>query len=95
MQVRSPDAPRRILLIDDDVELTQMLREYFEPERWQFSVVHRGSDGEALLARDDHDLALLDLMLPTATGSNCCAAIARVRSARSSCSPRMATRPIA
>ena len=68
MQVRSPEAPRRILLIDDDVELTQMLREYFEPERWQFSVVHRGSDGEALLARDDHDLALLDLMLPDGNG---------------------------
>lgn len=68
MQVRSPDAPRRILLIDDDVELTQMLREYFEPERWQFSVAHRGADGEALLARDDHDLALLDLMLPDGNG---------------------------
>lgn len=68
MQLRSPDAPRRILLIDDDVELTQMLREYFEPERWQFSVVHRGADGEALLARDDHDLALLDLMLPDGNG---------------------------
>ncbi|WP_043438610.1 response regulator transcription factor [Cupriavidus sp. HPC(L)] len=68
MQLRSPDAPRRILLIDDDVELTQMLREYFEPERWQFSVVHRGAEGEALLARDDHDLALLDLMLPDGNG---------------------------
>ncbi|WP_064576356.1 response regulator transcription factor [Cupriavidus gilardii] len=68
MQPRSPDAPRRILLIDDDVVLTQMLREYFEPERWQFSVVHRGADGEALLARDDHDLALLDLMLPDGNG---------------------------
>ncbi|MCD9119703.1 response regulator transcription factor [Cupriavidus sp. UGS-1] len=68
MQLRSPDAPRRILLIDDDVELTQMLREYFEPERWHFSVVHRGADGEALLARDDHDLALLDLMLPDGNG---------------------------
>ncbi|MFX7849781.1 response regulator, partial [Acinetobacter baumannii] len=68
MQVRSPDAPRRLLLIDDDVELTRMLREYFEPERWQFSVAHRGADGEALLAREDHDLALLDLMLPDGNG---------------------------
>ncbi|MFD4838367.1 response regulator [Achromobacter sp. NPDC058515] len=59
---------RRILLIDDDVELAQMLREYLEPNHSQLTLAHSGAQGQALLARDDFDLVLLDLMLPDGNG---------------------------
>ncbi|MEN4918884.1 response regulator transcription factor [Achromobacter spanius] len=59
---------RRILLIDDDVELAQMLREYLEPNHCQLTLAHTGAQGLALLAQDDVDLVLLDLMLPDGNG---------------------------
>lgn len=61
-------AMRRILLIDDDIELAQMLREYLEPSRYQLSFAHTAAQARPLLARDDFDLALLDLMLPDGSG---------------------------
>ncbi|MBO1012175.1 response regulator transcription factor [Achromobacter sp. SD115] len=61
-------ATRRILLIDDDVELAQMLREYLEPGHCQLTLAHSGAQGLALLAQDDYDLVLLDLMLPDGNG---------------------------
>ncbi|TRM51707.1 response regulator transcription factor [Achromobacter sp. LC458] len=59
---------RRILLIDDDVELAQMLREYLEPNHCVLTLAHTGTRGLALLAQDDYDLILLDLMLPDGSG---------------------------
>ncbi|AYD65223.1 DNA-binding response regulator [Achromobacter spanius] len=59
---------RRILLIDDDVELAQMLREYLEPNHCVLTLAHTGTHGLALLAQDDYDLILLDLMLPDGSG---------------------------
>lgn len=59
---------RRILLIDDDVELAQMLREYLEPNQCQLTLAHTATQGQALLAQDDFELVLLDLMLPDGNG---------------------------
>lgn len=59
---------RRILLIDDDVELAQMLREYLEPNQCLLTLAHTGARGLSLLAQDDYDLVLLDLMLPDGNG---------------------------
>lgn len=59
---------RRILLIDDDVELAQMLREYLEPNHCVLTLAHTGTHGLALLAQNDYDLILLDLMLPDGSG---------------------------
>lgn len=58
----------RILLIDDDVELAQMLREYLEPNHSLLTLAHTGVHGLALLAQHDYDLVLLDLMLPDGSG---------------------------
>jgi len=58
----------RILLIDDDVELAEMLREYLEPNHCQLTLAHTGAQGQALLSQDDFELVLLDLMLPDGNG---------------------------
>jgi DNA-binding response OmpR family regulator len=61
----------RILLVDDDRELTSMLSEYLTRESFEVEVVH---DGDAALARlgaagePAPDLVILDVMLPGCSG---------------------------
>jgi len=58
----------RILLADDDIELCDMLREYLQAEGFQVEAVH---DGDAALQRagtNDHELLVLDVMMPERNG---------------------------
>ena len=58
---------QRILLVDDDVALTDMFREFLELEGFAVDAVH---DGAAALQQDFHaiDLIVLDVMLPALSG---------------------------
>jgi two-component system OmpR family response regulator len=58
----------RVLLIDDDVELASMLREYLEREGFETTAVHDGETGarEALSGR--YAIVVLDVMLPRLSG---------------------------
>ncbi|WP_121146012.1 response regulator [Orbus hercynius] len=57
-----------ILLIDDDVELSQMLSEYLTNESFKVKAVHTGQEGidEALTGK--YKAAILDIMLPDING---------------------------
>jgi len=61
----------RILLVDDDRELTAMVSEYLTRESFQIEIVH---DGDAALARlaapgePAPELVILDVMLPGCSG---------------------------
>ncbi len=57
----------RLLLVDDDVELVEMMREYMEPEGFKVDAAH---DNTAFMAADPAtaDLILLDVMLPGRSG---------------------------
>jgi two-component system response regulator CpxR len=58
----------RILLADDDVELSDMLREYLVAEGFSVDVAY---DGEAALAQagaGEFDLVVLDVMMPRKNG---------------------------
>ena len=62
---------RRLLLIEDNRGDARLLREMLDEEGLrdtEVSHVERMSEGEALLARGDFDLILLDLGLPDAEG---------------------------
>lgn len=61
------DVVYRVLIVDDDVELTELLREYIELEGFTVECVH---DGLACLRSDVdvHDLIVLDVMLPSISG---------------------------
>lgn len=60
-------AAKRIFLVDDDVELADMIREYLEPEGFLVEIAH---DGRACLAPgvESADLIILDVMLPGLSG---------------------------
>jgi len=57
-----------VLLVDDDVELSSMLREYLLQEGFDTTTVHDGEAGvsEALSGR--HAVVVLDVMLPRLSG---------------------------
>lgn len=58
----------KILLIEDDENLCEMLRFQLEKENYEIEICHDGRDGLDLFLQDAHDLILLDRMLPTMNG---------------------------
>src|SRR5579872_1592814 len=57
-----------ILVIDDDVEMTEMLSEYLEPEGFSLEVCHDGDSGLKAALQGHCLLVVLDVMLPRMNG---------------------------
>lgn len=57
-----------ILIIDDDTELCDLLKEFLEQEDFTVSACHDGNEGLALAASGEHDFLILDVMLPGYNG---------------------------
>ena len=58
----------RILVIDDEPDVREMLQFLLEEEGFQVETAPDGTSGIAKLAGRDYDLVLLDLMLPDLSG---------------------------
>ncbi|MBW8192271.1 response regulator [Neiella marina] len=58
----------RILLIDDDIDLASLLKELLQYEGYELDAVHDGAAGLALAKTGQHELVLLDVMLPKLNG---------------------------
>ena len=65
----------RLLMIDDDASLNELLVEYFQRFGHQLTTATTAADGRYLLRRDDPDLLILDVMLPDADGMELCRVI--------------------
>jgi two-component system response regulator CpxR len=61
-------ASRRILIIDDDVELCELLTEYLVPEGFQVDAVHSGTQAVERAFSNNYALLVLDVMLPGTRG---------------------------
>lgn len=59
---------RHILLIDDDVDLSAMLREYLESEGFHVEAVFNGASGVVRALSGEFDAVVLDVMLPRLNG---------------------------
>ncbi len=57
-----------VLLIDDDVEVGELIREFFTPRGIRIKTVHDGQRGLAEALEGAYDLVLLDVMLPGLDG---------------------------
>jgi len=57
-----------VLIIDDDVELTELLVEYLEQERFKITCVHDGETGIKRALNQPFDAIILDVMLPKLNG---------------------------
>jgi len=58
----------RILIIDDDVELCELLVEYLEPEGYVVETAQDGETGAERVLGEEFDLVVLDVMLPGMSG---------------------------
>jgi two-component system response regulator CpxR len=64
-----PSPPLRILVIDDDVELCQLLSNYLAHDGFQVVAVHNGTEGLERALSGEFSLVILDLMLPRMGGT--------------------------
>jgi len=62
------DSPVPILIVDDDVKLCRLIREYLEPLGYAVTAAHTGPEGLEVAARAPFSAIILDVMLPGMNG---------------------------
>jgi len=67
-----------LLLVDDDTELCQLLKEYLEQEAMRVSVCHNGADAIETVKENTFDLMVLDVMMPVKNGFDTLSEIRRL-----------------
>ena len=70
-------APLRILLVEDQVELAELLRDYLLKEDYEVEVRHSGHRVIERVRESAPDMLLLDLMLPGTDGMTICRSVRR------------------
>jgi DNA-binding response OmpR family regulator len=63
---------RKVLIIEDDKKLAELVRLYLERDGYRVSVVHDGRAGMDAARHSHPDLVILDLMLPRLNGLDLC-----------------------
>ncbi len=58
----------RVLIVDDDVELCELVAEYLTPEGFEVEAVHNGEEGLTQALSGEHVIVVLDVMLPGMNG---------------------------
>ena len=58
----------KVLLVDDDVELSSMLSEYIAQEGFAADCVHDGEAGVSAALAGGYDIVVLDVMMPRLGG---------------------------
>ena len=62
----------RILVVDDEQEVADLLELYLVNEGYQVHKFYQGKDAAECVAHSEIDLALLDVMLPDVDGFQLC-----------------------
>ncbi|MBL4797486.1 MAG: response regulator transcription factor [Oleispira sp.] len=62
----------KILLVEDDLELAQLIQDYLSCYEFIVEVVHDGSQAVSRISNEQPDLVILDLMLPGKDGISIC-----------------------
>ena len=62
----------RVLVIEDELPLAEMLQYNLEAEGFRVSHAETGEDAEMLVAEEEPDLIILDWMLPQVSGIELC-----------------------
>lgn len=60
--------PKRILLVEDDMEISQIIESHLKQENYNVRVALDGEEASAFINMEQFDLILLDLMLPKVNG---------------------------
>ena len=60
--------PAKLLVVDDENEILEEVKTFFEEEGFQVFTADNGEDGIAILKREKPELLLLDMKLPDMSG---------------------------
>ncbi len=63
---------KRILIIEDDLRLAALVREFLQRNGFEVVLEHRGDRALDVIARETPDLVILDIMLPGLDGLTIC-----------------------
>jgi two-component system phosphate regulon response regulator OmpR len=67
-----PDTKRKILVVDDDQRLRELLNRYLAEQGFAVKAVNGGESMDKALARESWDVLVLDLMMPGEDGLSIC-----------------------
>ncbi|HZJ77461.1 MAG TPA: response regulator transcription factor [Clostridia bacterium] len=62
----------KILVVDDDTNICELLRLYLEKDGYHVSIANNGGTAVDMFRKDEPDLMLLDIMLPVLDGWQVC-----------------------
>jgi len=67
----------KILIVDDEKELAEVIRDYLLADGFQVELAYTGEQGKKAFEEFDFDLIILDIMLPGLEGTDLCKIIRR------------------
>lgn len=67
-RLSTPDAPRSVLVVDDDPVLARSLSRALVAAGWEVGVAHGGEEALRELGRGAFDVVLSDILMPGMTG---------------------------
>ena len=71
-QTPGPSGPARILVVEDDVRLAALIRDYLRQQGFRVEIEGRGDTAPERILAERPDLLILDLMLPGRDGRSIC-----------------------
>lgn len=72
MNNKAADKQARILIIDDEPEITDIVETYFESVGYDVKTANNGDDGLSQARKFKPNLILLDIMMPNTSGYEVC-----------------------
>lgn len=70
---------RRVLLLEDDAQLTGLIQEFLEENFYDVVAVPNGAEGVRAILKEDFDVILCDMMMPKLPGDMFYTAVERMR----------------
>jgi DNA-binding response OmpR family regulator len=68
----------KILVVDDDVNISELIRLYFEKEGYEVYTAYNGKKGIEVFSEHSPNIVILDIMLPGADGWQVCREIRKI-----------------
>ena len=70
----------KMLIVDDDLNICDLLKRYFENEGYSVKTANNGAEGVSFFKVYDPDIVLLDIMMPKKDGWQVCREIREISS---------------
>ncbi len=70
---------KKILIVEDEVSIAELERDYLEISGYEVELIHNGEEGKKAALEKNYDLIILDIMLPKVDGFEICKTVREVK----------------